>query len=101
MKVVLRRTRHGIVHIMPLSSRDHRNHFSISSWENPGMDEQPPNLSEETALQALRRRYGYLAAWIVRLNRFPEPSRLPEPTRNESEPRINTPSRQPHPPRPE
>lgn len=65
------------------------------------MDEQLPDLTEETMLQALRRRYGYLASWLLRLNRLSEPARLPEPTRKESHPRIVTPARKPHPPRPE
>jgi hypothetical protein len=64
------------------------------------MDERLPDFTEETMLQALRRRYGYLAAWLLRLNRMPEPPRLLEPTRSKSEARIGTPSRQPHPPRP-
>jgi hypothetical protein len=58
-------------------------------------------LTEETMLQALRRRYGYLASWLLRLNRLPEPSRLPEPTRGETHPRILAPARKPQPPRPE
>jgi hypothetical protein len=72
-------------------------------WNSHGqaMDEHFPDLTEETLLQVLKRRYADLAAWLVRLNRLPEPSRLPEPTRSESEPRINAPARQPHPPRPE
>src|SRR4051812_47432422 len=41
------------------------------------MDEDP-QLGEQTLLQSLRRRYAYLSAWLVRLNRMPEPSRLPE-----------------------
>jgi len=45
------------------------------------MNEHPPELAEETMLQAIRRRYAYLASWLLRLNRLPEPSRLPEPTR--------------------
>ena len=65
------------------------------------MDEQLPDLPEETMLQALRRRYAYLASWLLRLNRLPEPARLPEPTRTESNPRILSPARKPHPPRPE
>jgi hypothetical protein len=65
------------------------------------MDEQLPDLAEETMLQALGRRYGYLASWLLRLNRLPEPSRLPEPTRTETRPRILTPARKPLPPRPE
>jgi hypothetical protein len=64
------------------------------------MDDDP-QVSEETLLQSLRRRYAYLSAWLVRLNRMPEPSRLPEPTRTESVPRIDVPPRQPVPPRPE
>jgi hypothetical protein len=56
---------------------------------------------EETLLQTLSRRYAYLSAWLLRLNRAPEPSRLPEPTRPLSPTRANIPARQPHPPRPE
>jgi hypothetical protein len=63
------------------------------------MDESPADLAEETFPQSLRRRYAYLAAWLLRLNRLPEPSRLEEPTRAESVPRIIVPPRQPHPPR--
>ena len=65
-----------------------------------GMDEPLPDLTEETFPQALRRRYAYLSSWLLRLNRQSEPSRLPEPTRSESEPRIAVPARQPYPPRP-
>jgi len=64
------------------------------------MDESPPDLAEETFPQLLRRRYAYLAAWLLRLNRLPEPSRPEEPTRAKSVPRIIVPPRQPHPPRP-
>ena len=65
------------------------------------MDEQLPDQAEETMLQGLRRRYAYLASWLLRLNRLPEAARLPEPTRTQSNPRILTPARKPHPPRPE
>ena len=65
------------------------------------MDEQPADLAEESLLQTLGRRYAYLAAWLLRLNRLPEPSRMPEPTRADCASRIAIPSRQPHPPRPE
>jgi hypothetical protein len=65
------------------------------------MDQHLPDLAEETVLQALRRRYAYLAGWLLRLNRLPEPARLPEPTRTQSRPRIPAPARKPHPPRPE
>lgn len=57
--------------------------------------------AEETLLQTLRRRYAYLAAWLLRLNRAPEPARLPEPVRPVIPPRTLVPPRQPHPPRPE
>lgn len=79
---------------------DCRNHFSTLVMQDREMDEDLPDPTEETALQALRRRYGYLAAWLLRLNRLPEPSRLNEPTRPVTESRIITPARQPHPPRP-
>jgi hypothetical protein len=64
------------------------------------MDERLPDLTEETMLQALKRRYASLSTWLLRLNRMPDPGRLPEPTRTETKARINIPSRQPHPPRP-
>jgi hypothetical protein len=57
--------------------------------------------TEATLLQTLRRRYAYLAAWLLRLNRAPEPARLPEPVRPVIPPRTLVPPRQPHPPRPE
>ncbi|MGY3445646.1 MULTISPECIES: hypothetical protein [unclassified Bradyrhizobium] len=50
---------------------------------------------------ALRRSYGRLAWWIVRLNRVFEPSRAAEPSRTEVPPRRAVPPRRPHPPRPE
>jgi hypothetical protein len=34
---------------------------------------------EESALQALQRRYALFAAWLARGNRAPEPARSPEP----------------------
>jgi len=64
------------------------------------MDERLPDFSEETMLQALNRRYASLTAWLLRFDRMPDQGRLPEPTRAESKARMNTPSRQPHPPRP-
>jgi hypothetical protein len=64
------------------------------------MDERLPDFSEETMLQALNRRYASLTAWLLRFDRMPDQGRLPEPTRTESKARMNTPSRQPHPPRP-
>ena len=58
-------------------------------------------VAEATLLQTLRRRYAYLAAWLLRLNRAPEPARLAEPVRPLVPPRTLVPPRQPHPPRPE
>lgn len=57
--------------------------------------------AEANLLQTLRQRYAYLAAWLLRLNRMPEPARLPEPVRPVTPPRRLVPARQPHPPRPE
>ena len=65
------------------------------------MEDEPDAATEETILQTLKRRYGYLAAWLLRLNRMSEPARLPEPIRPETPARINIPPRRPHPPRPE
>jgi hypothetical protein len=48
---------------------------------------------------ALRRSYARLAAWMVRDNRSPEPSRLPAPTRAERPSRIADKPRRPAPPR--
>jgi hypothetical protein len=75
--------------------------FQFCAAYKYGMNEQVPDFSEETVLLALRRRYAYHVAWLLRLNRRPEPSRLPEPTRSKSVPRIAVPPRQPHPPRPD
>ena len=49
----------------------------------------------------LRRSYGRLAWWIVRLNRAFEPSRVAEPPRHDVPPRTVVPPRRPSPPRPE
>lgn len=57
--------------------------------------------AEANLLQTLRQRYAHLAAWLLRLNRMPEPARLPEPVRPVTPPRSLVPARQPHPPRPE
>ena len=65
------------------------------------MEHELADTAEETLLQTLQRRYGYLAAWLLRLNRLPEPARLTEPVRPEIRARILVPPRQPHPPRPE
>ena len=65
------------------------------------MEQEPADIAEKTVLQTLQRRYAYLSAWLIRLNRLPEPARLPEPVRPETPARIRTPPRQPHPPRPE
>jgi hypothetical protein len=56
---------------------------------------------DESVVVALRRNYGRLAWWIVRLNRMLEPSRVAEPTRPHVPPRTSVPSRRPLPPRPE
>ncbi|MGY3482347.1 hypothetical protein ACVW1C_000230 [Bradyrhizobium sp. USDA 4011] len=50
---------------------------------------------------ALRRSYGRLAWWIVRLNRVLEPSRAAEPPRTQLPPRAAVPPRRSIPPRPE
>ncbi|MBR0872663.1 hypothetical protein JQ633_20035 [Bradyrhizobium tropiciagri] len=59
------------------------------------------NDHDEGLVPALRRSYGRLAWWIVRLNRALEPSRMAEPPRTELPPRMLAPSRRPAPPRPE
>jgi hypothetical protein len=64
------------------------------------MEQEITDAAEETLLQNLQRRYAYLAAWLVRFNRAPEPARLPEPVRLVAAPRVPVPPRQPHPPRP-
>ncbi|MBR0798094.1 hypothetical protein JQ615_22130 [Bradyrhizobium jicamae] len=58
------------------------------------------DIDERTA-SALRRSYGRLAWWIVRLNRFLEPARLAEPPRPHLPPRIAMLPRRPTPPRPD
>lgn len=65
------------------------------------MEHDLTDIAEDSLLQTLQRRYAYLSAWLLRLNRAPEPSRLPEPVRPESPARTHIPPRQPHPPRPE
>ena len=65
------------------------------------MDHDVTDPAEASLLRTLRQRYAYLAAWLLRLNRPPEPARLPEPARRLAPPRLLVPSRQPHPPRPE
>ena len=65
------------------------------------MDQEFTDAAEETVLQTLRRRYAYLSAWLLRLNRAPEPARRPEPVRPVTPPRMQVQPRQPHPPRPE
>lgn len=64
------------------------------------MEQEITDAAEETLLQNLQRRYAYLAAWLVRFNRAPEPARLPEPVRLLAPPRTPVPPRQPHPARP-
>jgi hypothetical protein len=64
------------------------------------MEHELTNAAEETLLQTLRQRYAYLSAWLLRLNRAPEPARLPEPVRSLGPARTLVPPRQPHPPRP-
>jgi len=56
---------------------------------------------EDGIASTLRRSYGRLAWWIVRLNRFLEPSRVTEPPRSHLPPRTAVPPRRPTPPRPE
>ena len=63
------------------------------------MEQDFPDAAEATLLQTLRRRYAYLAAWLSRLNRAPEPARLHQ--RPVAPPRTLVPPRQPYPPRPE
>ena len=65
------------------------------------MEQEFTDAAEETLLHTLQRRYAYLAAWLLRLNRAPEPARLPEPVRLLAPPRTPVPPRQPHRPRPE
>ena len=65
------------------------------------MEQDFPDAAEATLLQTLRRRYAYLAAWLSRLNRVPEPTRLHEPVRPVAPPQTLVPPRQPYPPRPE
>lgn len=67
----------------------------------PAMEQEFADAAEETLLQNLQRRYAYLAAWLLRFNRAPEPARRPEPVRLLAPPRMPLPPRQPHPPRPE
>ncbi|MGF6308997.1 hypothetical protein ABIB82_002950 [Bradyrhizobium sp. i1.8.4] len=56
---------------------------------------------DEGLVSALRRSYGRLAWWIVRLNRVLEPSRTAEPPRTQLPSRSAAPPRRPLPPRPE
>jgi hypothetical protein len=61
----------------------------------------PEHDIDEGIVPALRRSYGRLAWWIVRLNRMLEPSRVDESPRRHVPPRIAVPPRLPVPPRPE
>jgi hypothetical protein len=61
----------------------------------------PEHDIDEGIVSALRRSYGRLAWWIVRLNRMIEPSRAAEPPRLHRPPRAAVPPRQLLPPRPE
>ena len=61
----------------------------------------PEHDIDEGIVPALRRSYGRLAWWIVRLNRMLEPSRVAEPPRLTMPPRATVPPRQSLPPRPE
>jgi hypothetical protein len=61
----------------------------------------PEHDIDEGLVPALRRRYGRLAWWIVRLNRMIEPSRVDEASRRHVPPRTAVPPRRPVPPRPE
>lgn len=65
------------------------------------MEHDFADAAEETLLQNMQWRYAYLAAWLLRFNRAPEPARLPEPVRLSVPPRMPLPPRQPQPPRPE
>jgi hypothetical protein len=65
------------------------------------MEPEFTDAAEASLLQTLRRRYAYLAGWLVRLNRAKEPSRPTEPVRPLAPSRTLVPPRQPHPPRPE
>jgi hypothetical protein len=56
---------------------------------------------DEGLVSGLRRSYGRLAWWIVRLNRVLEPSRAAEPPRTQLPSRTAVPPRRPVPPRPE
>jgi hypothetical protein len=46
--------------------------------------------ADETAVQALQRRYAQITAWVVRNNRAYEPARAPEPARHGSGPDGST-----------
>jgi hypothetical protein len=54
----------------------------------------PMELSDakESALNALVRRYGLLAAWLTRFNRVAEAARRPDPSRAPTPARVATPS---------
>ncbi len=64
------------------------------------MEEQLPE-DEKTVLDALKRRYAALAAWLLRRNRLPEAARATEPTRCDYPARTSTPARVPNPSRPD
>lgn len=64
------------------------------------MEQQLFDAAEESLFRTLQRRYAYLAAWLLRLNRMPEPARPPDPIRTDTPSRVHTPTRQPQPPRP-
>jgi hypothetical protein len=55
--------------------------------------EKLPELTEENFLQAMRRDYGRLAAWVTRLNRMAEPARPAEKARATECSRMPEPSR--------
>ncbi|MDI1264940.1 MAG: hypothetical protein PS018_16940 [bacterium] len=65
------------------------------------MEQHILDAEEESLLRTLQRRYAYLAAWLLRLNRVPEPPRPPDPIRTDSPSRTHIPTRQPLPPRPQ
>jgi hypothetical protein len=65
------------------------------------MEQHILDAGEESLLRTLQCRYACLAAWLVRLNRVPEPARPPDPVRTDTPSRTHIPARQPLPPRPQ
>jgi hypothetical protein len=64
------------------------------------MDEYISDPTEEKFPQSLKRRYAYLSAWLLRLNRLPGAFQAGRTNAPKTAPRITVPPRQPHPPRP-